>query len=235
MTACTIAFVITALGSVSAQKVKQNISFAAKSDVKFLNDIEVDFEGVNTEPAESTKIEKPSNFDNHTSGFSTISARTIISNAVESITSLQLKYGILLNTEVELVKNFSLYQAIDDWYGTPYRYGGTTKSGIDCSAFVRAIYMTIFGILLPRTAKEQYNVSRQIDRTELKEGDLVFFNTLGGVSHVGIYLQNNKFVHAATSAGVMISDLDDNYWAKRFIGGSRYDMAAASGLVFSQP
>jgi murein DD-endopeptidase / murein LD-carboxypeptidase len=69
----------------------------------------------------------------------------------------------------------------------------------------------------------------------LKEGDLVFFNTTGGVSHVGVYLQNNKFVHASTSGGVMISDLDESYWAKRFIGIGRYQKPTDNLLLVSNP
>jgi len=134
---------------------------------------------------------------------------------------------------VELIKNITLYSAIDEWYGTPYRYGGSTKNGIDCSAFVQTIYSVLFGIMIPRTAHEQYKAFQHIDREELKEGDLVFFNTTGGVSHVGIYLQNNKFVHAAVSEGVMISDLDDSYWSRRYIGAGHMDMDAVPATVLS--
>jgi lipoprotein Spr len=64
-------------------------------------------------------------------------------------------------------------------------------------------------------------LTNRISRTELKEGDLIFFNTHGGISHVGVYLQNNKFVHASTSGGVMISDIFDEYWVRRFVGVGR--------------
>ncbi len=84
---------------------------------------------------------------------------------------------------------------------------------------------------MPRTAREQFKATHQISRTELKEGDLVFFNTSGGVSHVGIYLQNNKFVHAASSAGVMISDLYDNYWSSKFLGAGRSDKVESTSFV----
>ncbi|HEV8284294.1 MAG TPA: NlpC/P60 family protein [Chitinophagaceae bacterium] len=141
---------------------------------------------------------------------------------IESVSSLQLKYSVLLNTEVEQVQNIPLYQNIDDWYGTPYKLGGYTKNGIDCSAFVQTIFVSAFGITLPRTAKEQYTTTRRISRTELQEGDLLFFNTRGGVSHVGIYLQNNKFVHASIS-GVMISDMFEPYYVKHFIAAGRVE------------
>lgn len=134
--------------------------------------------------------------------------------------ALQLKYSQLMNTDAQQVQNIPLYQSIDSWYGAPYRYGGTTKDGIDCSAFVESVFTSAFGITLPRTAREQYKATHHISRTELQEGDLLFFNTTGGVSHVGIYLQNNKFVHASVS-GVTISDMFEPYYVKHFIAAGR--------------
>ena len=120
-----------------------------------------------------------------------------------------------------------LLELVDDWYGTRYRYGGTNKSGIDCSAFVQAIYVSAFAVSLPRTARDQYLNSRIISATEMKTGDLVFFNTTGGISHVGIYLQNNKFVHASSAYGVTISDMFDPFYIKRFIGIGRIEKPEA--------
>jgi len=134
---------------------------------------------------------------------------------------MQSKYASMLEVIPSALSNLILIESIDEWFGTRYRYGGTTKSGIDCSAFVRAALKSAFGYELPRTAREQYNASRRISATELKEGDLVFFNTTGGVSHVGIYLRNNKFAHSSSSKGVTISDLYESYYMARFIGGGR--------------
>ncbi|HEX5652878.1 MAG TPA: NlpC/P60 family protein [Chitinophagaceae bacterium] len=145
------------------------------------------------------------------------------SAAVEKASSLQLKYSILLNTEVEQLNNHLLLENIDAWYGTRYRLGGTTKKGVDCSALVQSIFLGAYAVSLPRTAREQYRFSRRISRTDLKEGDLLFFNTTGGISHVGIYLQNNKFVHASASQGVTVSDMFDPYYLRRFIGAGRVD------------
>lgn len=149
------------------------------------------------------------------------------SSAVEKASSVQLKYSILLDTEVEQLTNTNLYESVDDWYGTRYRMGGTTKNGVDCSAFVQAVFASAFGLAIPRTAREQHRVAKLISRTELKEGDLLFFNTRGGVSHVGIYLQNNKFIHASTSRGVTVSDMFDPYYLKRFIAAGRIEPASA--------
>ena len=140
---------------------------------------------------------------------------------VDQATLAQFRYSILLNTEVEYLSNKELYRLINDWWGTHYRIGGMTPRGIDCSAFVQNIMAGAYQTAMPRTAKEQKDMCAPVEKSALKEGDLVFFNTRGGVSHVGIYLHNNKFVHAATSGGVMISDLSEPYWDKRFLGSGR--------------
>lgn len=139
----------------------------------------------------------------------------------DEILELQAKYGERLNVMPQYLANIELLEGMDYWYGTRYLYGGTTKRGIDCSAFVRALFESVYNIALPRTAREQYGHSERISTTELKEGDLVFFNTRGGVSHVGIYLTNNKFVHSSSSKGVTISDLFEDYYITRYIGAGR--------------
>lgn len=142
----------------------------------------------------------------------------------ESPAFLQVKYAILLDVVAEKLTNASLLGVMDTWWGTRYCLGGSTDNCIDCSAFVQVLYRDVYGIALPRTSREQYEVSELIDREELKEGDLVFFHTRGrrnAITHVGVYLQNNKFVHASTSNGVSISDLDETYWKPRFRGGGR--------------
>lgn len=105
--------------------------------------------------------------------------------------------------------------------GAPYRLGGSTVRGIDCSAFVRKMYQ-LFDISLPRTAHEQSNVGLNVDKKELLEGDLVFFRTRKPVGHVGIYVGNNEFVHASSrDRSVRIDNLDSPYFNKRFIRAVR--------------
>lgn len=118
--------------------------------------------------------------------------------------------------------NEQLYDAIKAWIGTPYKYGGTTKEGVDCSAFVGHIYRQVFGKNLHRVANDMQQDCQLITRSELKEGDLVFFiNSKGKVSHVGIYLKDDIFAHSSTSRGVIISRLTDSYWSKHFYKGGR--------------
>jgi NlpC/P60 family len=146
------------------------------------------------------------------------------SSAIESATSVQLKYAILMNTEVENLPSKTLLENVDEWYGVRYRTGGNTHSGVDCSGFTVAVYASVYGFALPRVSRDQYRMCRKISTTELQEGDLVFFNTNGsGVSHVGIYLGNNKFIHASVSRGVMVNGLFEPYYIQRFIGAGRIE------------
>jgi len=189
---------------------------SSKKEIKFLD-------GISMAP-ESSVTKKAGSADKGIAGESSdVNAYLNRSSSLEKASDIQLKYAILLNTEVEQVQDNFLLEHIDEWYGTRYRYGGTTKSGIDCSAFVQAIYLSAFAMSLPRTARDQYRGCRIISATEIKTGDLVFFNTTGGISHVGIYLQNNKFIHASTSFGVTISDLFDPYYLRRFLGAGRIE------------
>ncbi|PKH24358.1 bifunctional murein DD-endopeptidase/murein LD-carboxypeptidase [Enterobacterales bacterium CwR94] len=103
-----------------------------------------------------------------------------------------------------------------DWKGVRYRLGGTTKRGIDCSAFVQNTFREQFGLELPRSTSEQQDSGRSISRNKLRAGDLVMFRAGSTGRHIGIYIGNDNFVHASTSSGVMISNLNDNYWKNRY-------------------
>ena len=135
---------------------------------------------------------------------------------IEKANWLQLKYSIKMDVAVETVNNIPLLKKIDEWYGTPYSYGGSSKLGVDCSFFTLDVMQSAYNINLKRTAAEQYDQTTRINWEDLKEGDLIFFKTEGPyrISHVGIYLSNNKFVHASSSNGVTISDLSEPYYQK---------------------
>ncbi len=110
----------------------------------------------------------------------------------------------------------ALHAQYNNWKGTPYRLGGLSKKGIDCSGFVYLTFKQHFGITLPRTTKGQVKQGDKIALRKLKSGDLVFFKTGWRSRHVGIYIGNGKFLHASTSKGVIISKLDNVYWKKKY-------------------
>ncbi|PZP51968.1 MAG: hypothetical protein DI598_01905 [Pseudopedobacter saltans] len=145
--------------------------------------------------------------------------------STESSTALQAKYCVILDVPIETMsEDGALLREVDDWWGTPYRMGGNTKKGIDCSAFSQIVLQDIYETSIPRTAQQQYDNSvHPSSDQQLQKGDLVFFGTSkNNVTHVGVYITNNKFVHASSSKGVMISDLNEKYWEKRFVGSGRY-------------
>ncbi len=110
--------------------------------------------------------------------------------------------------------------------GVRYRWGGNTPdSGLDCSGFVRYVFQDTLGLSLPRRAEEMSRVGEKVSLSNLKPGDLVFFNTMRRTfSHVGIYIGDNKFVHSpSTGSTIRVDDLDDGYWEKRFTGARRVE------------
>lgn len=103
-----------------------------------------------------------------------------------------------------------------EWRGTPYKLGGNSKAGIDCSAFVQQTLSSHFNVDAPRTTTQQVQMGEAVDRENLKVGDLLFFRTGYTTNHVGFYLGGGQFLHASTKVGVTISKLDDLYWRKTF-------------------
>ncbi len=137
--------------------------------------------------------------------------------------TLRMRFADMMKVTPQILTNTHLYKFIDSWLGTPYRLGGTTRKGIDCSAFVQQLYTNVFGTSLVRTAFEQFGMAHRLFNDDsLKEGDLVFFRTVSSrISHVGVYITNNFFVHSCTSKGVTVSSLDEKYWSKTYAGAGR--------------
>lgn len=142
----------------------------------------------------------------------------------------RLDYRALARASVQLgmdigpKDNHRLYLTAAEWIGTPYRSGGHTKRGTDCSGLTGEIYRKVYRVRLPRSTGEQLAACRKVARRGLKEGDLVFFHngkSRKKVTHVGIYLKDGKFVHASTSRGVIVSSLDENYWRCCWMRGGR--------------
>lgn len=142
------------------------------------------------------------------------------------VAHLSKKLGIeLKNTNKDDDKNMVLYAEVSSWLGTRYRYGGTSRKGVDCSGFTFLVYSKIYGKKIPRsTAGLSKMKMKNVSKKKLEAGDLVFFATSKSkkkITHVGIYLKDNKFIHASTSKGVVVSDLDQAYYKKRWKKGGR--------------
>jgi murein DD-endopeptidase / murein LD-carboxypeptidase len=140
--------------------------------------------------------------------------------------SLQVKYAKYMAVEPHAITNLRLYRFVDEWVGTKYVWGGTTKSGIDCSALIRQLLADVYSVKIPRTSVQQFytkNVKTFPSLKYLAEGDLVFFREAGQdtVSHVGLYLQNNWFINAEKTKGVKISKLDSPYWKQRLFAAGK--------------
>lgn len=129
-----------------------------------------------------------------------------------------------LKMDIDKKDNHKLYIAASNWIGVPYRSGGSSKKGTDCSGFTTQIYKEVYKINLPRNTTDQRKQSSQVRRSSLKEGDLVFFKSKKSkkkVAHVGIYLKDGKFVHASTSRGVIVSNLSEKYYKDHWLAGGR--------------
>lgn len=120
-------------------------------------------------------------------------------------------------------KDNKLVAVANTFLGVPYKFGGNSEDGLDCSALVQLVYEKASGIVLPRVAAQQAKTTRKIAKSDLKPGDLVFFNTRRKqFSHVGIYIGDNQFIHAPrTGANVRVENMDKSYWTSRFNGARR--------------
>ncbi|ASU22260.1 hydrolase [Vibrio qinghaiensis] len=143
---------------------------------------------------------------------------TILLMACSSISSVEVERADVSNEEIEAVANNqdSLGILFQRWQGVPYRLGGETLNGVDCSAFVQIAFKDAWQIPLPRTTRSQSQTGFEVNYQNAQRGDLVFFRTSRTSNHVGVYLGDKKFMHASTSKGVMISRMDNPYWASKF-------------------
>jgi len=161
-----------------------------------------------------------------------------IANAKNSLKNSEIAKAIKHNKTID-----NILAEAQTYLGTPYRYGGMTRNGIDCSAFVLSVFGAAAGLTLPRVAASQSQEGEAIDKENLQKGDLIFFSHGKRISHVGIVESVTeegeiKFIHAATSKGVMISSLNDSYWgpkyrfAKRVINenGDNYNNLASTNF-----
>jgi cell wall-associated NlpC family hydrolase len=142
--------------------------------------------------------------------------------ATKTSKSVKAKYAEKLGVDSKDIKNEKLYSFIDEWYGVPYKYAGKDKKGIDCSSLTSTLYLAVYQKSISSNTKSLVDEIKSVKKSELREGDLVFFKIESTkVSHVGVYLLNQKFVHASTKKGVMISDLNEPFFVKTYHSAGR--------------
>ncbi len=146
---------------------------------------------------------------------------------MDAVIRFQKDYGLTVDGIVgpqtsRVIKKAKILYTATYYTGVPYTWGGVSPEGFDCSGFTHYVFLKN-NIIIPRVAADQYNVGEWVNRNSLQVGDMVFFTTYKeGPSHVGIYIGNNKFVHASSGAGkITISDLNNNYYKQRYIGAKR--------------
>lgn len=131
-------------------------------------------------------------------------------------------FSQIMGVAANSTTNTKMYQFIYDWIGTPYRLGGNTKKGIDCSKFAAQLYEQVFNKTIGYNSRNIYSNVDKVSKSNLQPGDFVFFKIRSkNISHVGVYIGDNKFAHASTSRGVMVSDLNDAYWKRYYYNGGR--------------
>lgn len=130
-------------------------------------------------------------------------------------------FSQIMGVALSATSNIKLFQFVYDWIGTPYRFGGSSRKGIDCSAFTKELYSEVFNLDIMRNSRDIFSMVNPVRKDELQEGDLVFFKIHSRkISHVGIYLGNSRFAHASLK-GVAVSSLDDPYYSHYFYKGGR--------------
>ncbi|TFZ66114.1 NlpC/P60 family protein [Hymenobacter sp. UV11] len=138
-------------------------------------------------------------------------------------------YAQTLGVHLAHTENQSLLQTITNWLGTPYSYGANSRRGTDCSGFVTQVFKKVYGITLKRSSRSMFSTVQRVAKTDMKAGDLVFFrHGKGAIYHVGIYLKDGKFAHAACNGGVMVSSLHQAYYQHNFYAAGR--VAGAESL-----
>ncbi|WP_295718178.1 C40 family peptidase [Mucilaginibacter sp.] len=141
----------------------------------------------------------------------------------------------IMGVALSATSNMKLFHFVYDWIGTPYHFGGSSRKGIDCSAFTKELYSEVFNLDIKRNSRDIFSMVNPVAKDELKEGDLVFFKIHSRrISHVGIYLGGGRFAHAS-SRGVAISSLDDNYYSRYFYRGGRLMASFKDELSSSTP
>jgi len=154
----------------------------------------------------------------------------------EDSENLASKYfSQIMGVALSATSNVKLFQTIYDWIGTPYRLGGDTKKGIDCSGFAHEVYDKVFNTSIANNSRNIFSMVNPVVKDELKEGDLIFFKIHSrSITHVGVYLGDGRFAHASSSKGVMVSNLSSAYWQRYYYKGGRLLSEAATAQADSE-
>lgn len=229
--AASALFIIGCSASSYTLRYKEKTDHEKKEDNQVRFSSERDRQNLN----DTTMVADTINISNDTSDIDSDPDDIPANETDVDVSSLLKKYsGSGSNNEFNADKSNireKMLMEIIKYLNTPYKYGGNTKKGIDCSAFTKAIYEKTFSITLERNARQQFREGEVInDMEDLKFGDLVFFNTRRRVrpGHVGIYIGDHLFAHASVKYGVTISSLDNKYYSKRFMGGRRIENLVGS-------
>jgi len=153
---------------------------------------------------------------------STLTTKTSINKDNLEAISSSLESFIATDLSGNVDKDEVMFKIIE-YLNTPYLWGGTSKRGIDCSAFIQTIMYQALGVTLPRTSLEQSGVGEPVEKSDLKFGDLIFFDTMrkGRVTHVGMYLSNGYFAHSGSRTGVAVASLDDEFYTRTYLKARR--------------
>ena len=149
---------------------------------------------------------------------------TLITLSSQTSSATERQYGTASSSFGFTDKQFE--RKVKEYLDIPYKPGGTSKRGMDCSGFSKTVYSRLFGIELPHNSVDQFRMSalHRIDPKQLRPGDLIFFanKKRKRVNHVGVYISDRKFIHASSSRGVVVSSLDNKYWKNRYYGSKRH-------------
>ena len=144
-------------------------------------------------------------------------------------------YSKIFGCTVDTINQPELFQTIYDWLGVPYHYSGDSRNGIDCSGFVDMLFSKVYKVELAECSGDIYRSAKTVKKNKMEIGDLVFFKIRKKrVSHVGVYIGNNKFAHASVQEGVIISDLDETYYKKYFFKAGRVKMNAGENTALER-
>jgi cell wall-associated NlpC family hydrolase len=152
----------------------------------------------------------------------TVVKKKLVSENKPYLDNFYKEYSKKLGVELNGNEDKLLIAEIAGWLNVPYKYGGKSKEGTDCSGFTTAVYKNLYNIDLYRSSEDQMKNVDIVEKSSIKEGDLLFFKISGDkISHVGLYISKNKFMHASTKRGVVINDLTEEYYTKTFYKAGR--------------